>query len=61
MKIEYGKFMYLVAYHLYACVTRNYVIVVHIYFTKNLEEAKKRMECYFKKKTNYLMEFKTEN
>lgn len=30
MKIEYGKFMYLVAYHLYACVTRNYVIVVHI-------------------------------
>lgn len=50
MKIEYGKFMYLVAYHLYACVTRNYVIVVHIYFTKNLEKPKKEWNVTFKKK-----------
>ena len=50
MNIEYGKFMYLVAYHLYACVTRNYVIVVHIYFTKNLEEAKKKNGMLLKKK-----------
>lgn len=50
MKIEYGKFMYLVAYHLYACVTRNYVIVVHIYFTKNLEKPKKEWNVTLKKK-----------